>query len=81
MNTTQNDPSRCAPPAPGDLIPGLKKAIKIVENRQATANALGYKKVYMACFDDLLIFLKAELWRQENPEEAKLSQTTTGNFS
>jgi hypothetical protein len=79
-NTTQNDLGLSLPLAPGSTIPGLKKAIKIVENREATAKALIYDEVYMACFKDLLIFLRAELWRQENPEEAKKSQTTTAEF-
>ncbi len=63
------------------LIPGLKKALKILDQREATAKALIYDEVYLEAFKDLRIFFNAELWRQENPEEAAKSQTTTGNFS
>ena len=63
-----------------NLKPGLKKAIKIVDNRLATAKALGCGEEYLAAFDEIQVFLKAELWRQENPEEAKKSATTLGAF-
>lgn len=62
------------------MIDGLKKAIKIVEGRLATAKAIGYNESYLAALENTLVFLRAELWRLENPEEAKKSATTTGNF-
>ena len=62
------------------LVPGLKKAIKIVESRQATADALNCGEEFMEPFRQILVFLKAEVWRQENPEEAKKSATTLGAF-
>lgn len=60
------------------LIPGLKKALNILDNREATAEALIYDEVYLAAFKDLRIFFNAELWRQENPIEAKKSATICG---
>lgn len=60
------------------LVPGLKKAIKILESREHTAQILTYDEVYLAAFHDLKIFLKAELYRQENPDKA--SHTTTANW-
>jgi hypothetical protein len=62
----------------GSLIPGLKKALKILDNREATAKALIYDEVYLAAFEDLRIFFNAELWRQEHPDQ--VSHTTTANF-
>lgn len=59
-------------------IEGLKKALKILDNREATAKTLIYDEVYLAAFHDLRIFFNAELFRQENPDRA--SHTTTGSF-
>lgn len=56
-------------------IPGLKKAIDIAENRLRTAAGIGYNESYQAAYEDILVFLRAELWRQENPEEAKKTRT------
>lgn len=61
-------------------IEGLKKAIKIVEARQATADALNCGEEFMEPFRQILVFLKAEVWRQENPEEAEKSKTILGGF-
>lgn len=77
-NTTPNGQSQSGFQAHGELIPGLKKAISIVESRQATAKALIYDEVYCAAFEDVLVFLKAELFRQEHPDQA--SYTTTAEF-
>jgi hypothetical protein len=57
------------------LVPGLKKAIKIVDNRLATAKALDCGEEFTGAMEQIQVFLKAELWRQENPEEAKKSST------
>lgn len=61
-------------------IEGLKKAIKIVEARQATADALNCGEEFMEPFRQILVFLKAEVWRHENPEEAEKSKTILGGF-
>ena len=63
-----------------NLRPGLKKAIKIVQNRQATAKALNCGEEFMEPFKQLLIFLEAELWRAENPDKAKESYTYLDKF-
>ena len=46
-------------------VEGLKRALSILENREATAKALIYDEVYLAAFHDLRIFLNAELFRTE----------------
>lgn len=60
------------------MIAGLKKAIKILDNRETTAKAFIYDEVYLAAFKDLRIFFNAELFRQEYPEQT--SHTTTAEF-
>lgn len=58
------------------LIPGLKAAERIVESRQQTAKALDgsgsitHHPGYYAALNEILLFIRAELWRQENSEEA-----------
>ena len=51
-------------------IEGLKRAISIVESRQATAKALNCDEVYMAAFEGILVFLRCELYETEFPERA-----------
>ena len=57
-------------------IDGLKIAIRIAESRQSSAKALNYNESFIAGFEEMLVFLRAELWRQENPEEARKTRTT-----
>lgn len=68
----------CYEKAKSSLIPGLRKALKILDGREATAKALGYNESYLEAFKNLRVFLNAEIWRQENPEEAKKSRTILG---
>lgn len=65
----------CYEKAKGNLVPGLKKALRILESREMTGKALGCDESYMAAFNDLKIFLDAELWRQEHPQQAAESRT------
>lgn len=65
----------CYEKAKGSPVPGLKKALKILESRETTARALIYDEVYLAAFNDLRIFLNAELFRAEHPEQAADSRT------
>lgn len=58
-----------------ELIPGLKEAIRIVEIRVATSKILKYNDAYMGAYEDALVFLRAELWRQENPKQVEDSNT------
>ncbi len=56
-------------------IEEMKKAIRIAETRQSTARGLNYEKSYLAAYDDLLVFLKAELYRMEHPDYAAKTRT------
>jgi len=51
-------------------IDGLKLAVKIAESRLGTAKACGYNESYQAAYEDMLVFLRAELYRQEHPDKA-----------
>jgi hypothetical protein len=57
------------------MIDGLKKAIRIIECRLHTAHGLNFDEVYIAAYEDALVFLKAELYRQEHPEHAAKTRT------
>jgi len=51
-------------------VEGLKRALSILNTRETTAKILIYDEVYLAAFKDLRIFLDAEIFRSEHPEQA-----------
>lgn len=53
-----------------DLVPGLQCAERLIDARLRTAVALGYSEVFRAALDEALVFIRAELYRQEHPESA-----------
>ena len=57
------------------MVEGLKKAIRIIECRLHTAQGLNFEDSYVAAYEDALVFLKAELYRQENPGHAAKTRT------
>ena len=56
-------------------VDGLKKALNILESREATAKALGCGDEFLAPFEQLKVFFNAAIWRLENPVEAYASRT------
>lgn len=73
-NTNQLDLFPNVQAVPGNLISGLERAEQIIEGRRDLAKALAspmltYHPAYFAALDDVLIFIRAELYRQHNPDD------------
>ncbi len=70
MSQTNGTPACCNKAKQEGKVEGLKRALSILKSREATAKALIYDEVYLAAFEDLKIFLNAEIFREEHPERA-----------
>lgn len=58
-----------------NLIPGLRCAERIIDSRLHSAVALRYSEVFRAALDEALVFIRAEISRQEHPESASYTVT------